>query len=394
MSSGLDKRQTFIDTRGKTAWHRLDRFEYLRKMRDNDPDTFATYGIDIPDQRPTSAVENYKLLGNPEYSIYKLKYERPNVDPATGIIEVDNDGNPVTEMVEYRDGIVIRHPVFDDPYFREIGTVGENYHLIAGQKLVETWDSQIGLDVETIMLLNGDKILVVTGGLPSTEVAGRDAIDNYLVLRNGYNGKVGMRASVTSTRVVCRNTLSIGEAMAAHHSEGSFDVIVAYMKDVVERAKMQVDVMTEAFNILANTPATMEQAQEMAQTMWPTPRKPDMNFGYVDTEKTAAQYRNTAKRMERHRAVFMANFQGDAMGFGDDGNPTNQTLWHLLNSHTEILTHASANTLNKDGVMRQSNPDEIARNLLVGFRERQIRQATQYVIELAPDAANLVAERL
>lgn len=341
-------RKNFFDTTGKPAWHNLSIFEKLGVTRED---------------RDYQAQEVYKLFGQPQYSLSDLYFR-------------DEQGNEHA----LNDQMIIRHPVSDDPIYKPLGRVSDNYQLIGGGLAAELWDKYVGLPVETMMLLQNDGILAITAKLPEFDVKG-EGIINYLVFTNGMNGRSASRADVDSTRVVCTNTLGRVHSNSCHHTFGAVDRLVSWMSDIADTAKFQMEVMRDAYNVLAETPADKEQVRELTKVIFRDPTKPDPNFLYKNGYLAARE--NWEKAMERTQAIrvdVMQNFnQVKAIGFDDPSCKTQGTQWHALNSFTEVLTHS-----------RTSDFNARAESLLLGSRNELIRRTLAHIVSWNPEALAVV----
>lgn len=341
-------RKNFFDTTGKPAWHNLSIFEKLGVTRE---------------EREYSAEEVYGLFGQPQYSLSDLFFRDP-------------EGNEHA----LNDKMIFRHPVSDDPVYKPLGRASENYELIGGGLAANIWDKQVQMPVETMMMLKNDGVLVITAKMPSYDIKGEEII-NYLVFSNGMDGRTASRADVSATRVVCANTLAIAQRYSVHHTAGSIDRLTTFMMDISESARFQMDVMRDAYSILAETPADKEQVRELTKIIFVDPKKPDPNFGYkLGYEDALNRYEKALERTAETRLMVMDNFnQAKAIGFDSDECKTRGTLWHMLNSFTEVLTHS-----------RTSDFNARAESLLLGTRNELIKRTTSHIVSWSPEALAVV----
>lgn len=340
-------RESFFDTTGKPPWHNLS--------------IFAKLGF-AKEERDYQAQEVYKLFGQPQYSLSDLYFR-------------DLDGNEQA----LDDKMIIRHPLPDDPQFKVMGRVSQNYELIGGGMAAGIWDDKVQMPVETMMLLKNDGVLAITAKLPSYNVKGEEVV-NYLIFTNGMDGRTASRADISATRVVCANTLAMAHSASIHHSAGSIDRLSLWMADIAANARFQWEVMKDAYNILAETPADKEQVRELTKIIFRDPAKPDPNFLYKNGYLAARE--NWEKAMERTQDIrvdVMKNFAGKAIGFDDESCKTRGSAWHALNSFTEVLTHS-----------RTSDFNARAESLLIGPRNELIKRTTAHIIAWNPAALAVV----
>lgn len=332
-------RKNFFDSTGKPAWHNLSIFEKLGVVKEN---------------RDYTAKEVYKLFGNPEHSLAPLSIQMP-------------DGS-LKGLDQF---MILRHPLADDPQFRELGIVSKGYELTDGGFASGLWDEHIQLPVETMMLLKDDGVLVITAKLPSYSVRGEEIV-NYLVFQNGMNGRISVRSDVSATRVVCANTLAIAQSYSVNHTEGSIDRITAWMSEVVAKAHFQTDVMKEVYGLMARTNTKAETVKQVANMVYVVPKTPSPTFGYKHGyEQALESYKSQVERIHEKRLEIVSKFKdGSGIGFDDEACKTRGTLWHAMNLFAEDLTHS-----------RTSNFQARAASLLMGQRLGGIQKSTALLMK-------------
>lgn len=338
---------------GEPAWHRLSIFNKL--------------GIEKED-RSYTAKEVYALFGNPEHSLAPLSMTMP-------------DGS-VQALEQF---MILRHPLADDPQFRQLGIVSKGYELTSGGFAAGLWDEHIGLPVETMMLLKNDGVLVITSKMPDYDIKG-EGVKNFLIFQNGMNGRISVRADVSATRVVCANTLALAQSYTVNHTEGSIDRIIAWMKDLVDRTLFQQEVMRDVYSVLAETPANKAMMKQVSEIVYVLPKEPNPDFGYKDGFAVALdRYKQQVDWVEKFRSDVVTKFtDGGAIGFDDPECLTRGTAWHAMNIFSQIETHR-----------KTSNLDARAAHLLAGgYRHGQIEKATSAIVAQIPAARQTMAEAM
>lgn len=95
-----------------------------------------------------------------------------------------------------------------------LGVVGEQYRPVQNWENADFLDALVGesgAHFETAGSLNGGRTVFVTLKAPKTMmIAGKDAVDLYLVATNSHDGSSAFKVAATPTRVVCANTLRVG----------------------------------------------------------------------------------------------------------------------------------------------------------------------------------------
>lgn len=93
-----------------------------------------------------------------------------------------------------------------------LGIVGHRYTPLQNRDAFSFLDSMVGEKAamyETVGSLHGGRRVWLLAKLPeSVAVAGKDVIDQYLLLANGHDGSLALTVQFTPVRVVCNNTLT------------------------------------------------------------------------------------------------------------------------------------------------------------------------------------------
>jgi phage/plasmid-like protein (TIGR03299 family) len=94
---------------------------------------------------------------------------------------------------------------------RVLGVVSDRYQIVQNAQAFDWVDELLGFGVrfETAGSLQGGKRIWMTTKLPDQYRIAGDAVDVYLTVTNGHDGRHAVTAVVSPVRVVCQNTLNL-----------------------------------------------------------------------------------------------------------------------------------------------------------------------------------------
>lgn len=217
------------------------------------------------------------------------------LDPAPEPIMVDVPG---------RYTILRTNPITKKP--QALGVIGAWWKPFANEAttgLLYNICDQSGAHIETIGALNEGRETFVTMKLPSSmELVApngfRDITDLYLAILNHHDGQGALRALITPTRVVCRNTQRVAEANAVSEVRirhtGEADVRLEEVRRILGLTWKLDEVMRAEFEAMAKRERDDEWVRRALNDV----------FGAddADTEKVRANRLETAaKVMEVYR---------------------------------------------------------------------------------------------
>jgi len=250
-----------------------------------------------------------------------------------GLMNMDNAGKP------------------DAPVF---GAVTKDYHVLQNVDLFQFFDPIVAAN-EAIFhtagaLFGGMKVWCLAKLPQEIVVAGKDVIDQYILLSNTHDGTTALRIQYTPIRVVCNNTLTAAE------NSGAGRVVTirhgARMKEALAKAHQLLGVLTasdgkvvEAFNRLAKAQATVQKARDYFIDVYPP-------VGHIPGETVDRRRAREARERERLDGL-MARFE---YGPGAEETGIRGTMWAAYNSITHYLDHRDARY---KGDKRESRMDSI-----------------------------------
>lgn len=92
-----------------------------------------------------------------------------------------------------------------------LGVVSSDWKIVQNRQLAEFCDELVEggdkLTIETCGSIRGGRKLWFLIRGDSFSVRGKDSVEQYICVSNGFDGKTGIRVTPTNVRVVCSNTL-------------------------------------------------------------------------------------------------------------------------------------------------------------------------------------------
>ena len=214
-----------------------------------------------------------------------------------------------------------------------LGAVGSDYTVIQHTAGFEMLDALVsakdGAHYETAGVLGKGETV---WGLIDLNIAlsvGADRSDNYLLFSTAHDGSKSHNYRMTSTRVVCQNTLGMAlgrkaiNQLTVRHTKNA-DNRIADMHTALEGIGSEVRTMEERLNFLAGRKVTREAATDVFDRLFPRA---------VDSEGKA---KPDSTRRENMIAGILERFERN------DGNAFPEqrgTAYNLLNGVTEWTDH-------------------------------------------------------
>lgn len=271
---------------------------------------------------------------------------------------------------------IVRGPIKEDDAYRVFGTVGNDYQIISNELLaymLEPLGETLPLDTMAV-LKNGEGFFVTFRG--DTWDIGGDEVTQYIVAHNWHNGRGGLVIMQTPIRVVCMNTLVMGESAATitsstQHRAGATDAVAVKATIFAAINKRQQDARgtlsaMAAYRITDDELSTIIGAafkpRRRRETIGDFIAKDDTIIPEVErlinsdpsiVEATGRMLVNSgsvahAGRMAQYRQAAMT-----AYARLNDEYPHNaRSAWHAYNAVTEVATHYTLRD-RSDGVSGQ-----------------------------------------
>lgn len=255
--------------------------------------------------------------------------------------------DPSAPGMDYLTAADLHHEVILDPIFTADGMRHDEFFLTRYQGLnrpgmgivskdykpfqnseavrfVETLAQGREIEWEAVGALgNGSRVWFLCKVPGALEKIGFDKIDPYILLVNNHNGKGCFRGLLTTTRVVCQNTLNM--ALSGKEADGFAIRHRGKLADYVADAARILGLAMRGFDSFADQVITLQAFKPSANQV-----KQFLNHLYGGETTNAENTRNTIEYLSRK-------------GVGNDSPDVAGTGWGWLNGVTEYVDHVRSN---------------------------------------------------
>ena len=228
---------------------------------------------------------------------------------------------------------------------RILGVVGPDYSVLQNSKAFEFFQPFLDSGAATLetagSLRNGERIWVMAKIKGDDMVVkGNDTIRRFILLSNGHDGVLAVRAGFTGVRVVCQNTLSM-----AHNNKNSSLVRIRHVGNVegtlklvgeaMQAANQTFEASLELYKKMANSPISAKDFEKYVKLVYTEPKKAKI----AEEDGTEAELTSGKRVLESLVPLF-------ERGRGNDMKEVRGTLWTAYNAITEHVQYYSkaANT--------------------------------------------------
>ena len=319
----------------------------------------AWHGLGHVLENPLTAVEALQLVGDFNVSTYPVTVNLPDG------ISIESD---------YR--AIVRHPTLDDDVHRVFGVV-KDYNLITPRQVAETWDARVKVKLETLGLLGYGENLFMSTKLPSFEVGSGDVVDMYMIISSPMDGIGSAVVRRAPVRVVCQNTLMMSarqsiEELTIRHTSNALETLGDFMESMYQASLDKVELFKEAYDILAQTKVSYNDALDLTQELYSVPAAPYQyaEMGEQYYQKKLAAWDLVRSRQERRVAGVMELWNGKVSGGDMPG--MRDTAWKWYNCATEM-----------ENYRRHRGESSRGYNVLFGERSQNLENAFELAYEYA-----------
>lgn len=214
-----------------------------------------------------------------------------------------------------------------------LGVVGKGYTPLQNREAFRFFDAivQEGSAIyHTAGSLDGGKRIWILAQLPGRIQVKADTVGKFLLLANGHDGTLAVRARFTPIRVVCANTLASALEGATPEVRIIHRIGIANAVQQAHRAlgiASEVAIQNEArYELLASREANTEKVTDFLDTM--LPRLPE------GAQHAAA---------DKPRGRVLELFEGGARGSDLAG----RTVWGLYNAFVEYIDYEQGGNDNR-----------------------------------------------
>ena len=276
----------------------------------------AWHGLGITLDHPVGAVEALRMMG--EYSIRTETL-------------VTESGIPVPNKA------IIREATARGEAQKVLGVVGLEYQPIGPLATCSIYDEAVSQPVETIGALRDGAYLFISVKLPKFSVAG-DEIEDFLLVVNPMDGGEAAQIIRTPVRVVCMNTLRMGQSMGTTqyrviHDQNAQGHLYEWLRGLYQKSVAQASLIKDACEILAGKRVSGLEAVEVLNRVYPDPRA-IRNTAPKEVLVKRAEHR---EYIRQHRVVAREQVLNlfDGKGKGMDTTAAAGTAWGLFNAVVE-----------------------------------------------------------
>jgi phage/plasmid-like protein (TIGR03299 family) len=234
--------------------------------------------------------------------------------------------------------VILRHPIPSDPQYKVMGKpVSEDYGLITPTSLMDIWDHAVGAHIETMGVLKDGEIIFITTKMVTISVAG-DEVEMYLLAVSPMTGGNAAEIRVTPVRVVCWNTLVASAAVASErhriiHDQKAPERMGEWMNKVYMTSQRKVDLLKDAFNIMAGHQMKVKEFEAFLATTYPLPPMPRDDCPPEHFEMRVREYEGDKRSVMSYRDITTQLFEG--AGTGLDLPRVKGTSWAAYNAAVE-----------------------------------------------------------
>jgi len=254
-----------------------------------------------------------------------------------------------------------------------LGMVSKHYKTVQPHEIIDTMEpfvNLLGYNIDTAGALKGGKVIYVSAKTSELTIGDNDTLQRYLLVNTSFDGSSATEARLTTTRVVCNNTLSAARLDAAAFSRrhnqkyNAVDMHAVFGVQQVANASAW-DTFEVSANKLANERISDKVVTEFFNTLLAT------EFSVADLATDAGRLA-LDKRMERLEWAYR-NAPGHDLSSADG------TLWGAVNAVTYDVDHWKR----ESGRGRRASDDAILFSKMLGdgaeFKELAFATAVAYV---------------
>ena len=212
---------------------------------------------------------------------------------------------------------------------RILGVVGEAYRVSQIEECAAFAQSVLdvsGACVETVGYLNHGSRFFLALRLPTQVlVAGRDVVDNFLLVSSSHDGSAAMAATITPVRFACTNQLrgvlrGATDTYKVRHTANA-DKNIEQARQALSLSITYLDEFAAIADSMAAQEVSDRQFAEITATLFPVATA-------KDTEASALQQRRNAEALSTMRHLFTE---------ADTQDGFRNTAWGAYNAVTEYL---------------------------------------------------------
>lgn len=227
------------------------------------------------------------------------------------------------------------------------GYCTERYKPLQPRDVAREFDSKVIQYVETMGFLGHGEEMFISWAMPKFEVVAGDELEMYGIVKVGFDTTKGANLFTSIYRPVCANTLTFASNWAKQNTDGEgkgniwkgravnenlLRDLGYWMAHVQENAIRQGKMLEALFGIMAQTPITDWEAQDILVEAFP--EKEDVSQFYPKELKDSK-----AEKIELYNEGQAKVREGIFELFAGNGTAITPDAYGLVNSTTEYFCH-------------------------------------------------------
>lgn len=233
---------------------------------------------------------------------------------------------------------IVRLDKWGQPDCVPFGMVGNEYQVLQNQDAFSFFDPILATGMVTLetagALGAGERVWVMARLKDDVDIAKDDAIQRYILLTTGHDGRTAVQIRFTPVRVVCQNTLTMSLATGSDFAKAYH---VPGMKGLLQDAQLGIEAILTSFKELEANFRRMvgckldkQLLEKYLDGVFPDPprRKNENDSSFQRQLARVEQIRTHAKQLFDN-------------GKGNTAPPVKGTLWAAYNGIIEMLDHKS-----------------------------------------------------
>lgn len=311
MVKGID---TLISANNETPWHGIGT-------------VFA--GYPTTEEAKEKSGTMYTVVSSP------MKCNVPSVDDPNTMVEIE---------IPYQKALIrTDHNIV-------LGTVGEKFTIYQNADMWRLAEEFMGLmssvGVETAgTLREGRTSWIMLKNKDDYEVVKNDPLNNYFLMRNGFDGKTPISLLFTNIRVVCNNTLTAAlkgasETFNLKHT-ANVEAELKELKQALAASMKYQELFKTGLSVLAKKEMSVDDTKQFVETeIFPLPKNVTVNVSEIMNNGVKIDVDSLKGKGITIRNKNLETFwELYETGKGSDIKGVKNTAYGIFNAFSEMIDH-------------------------------------------------------